>query len=308
MPLFDISGDAPRPFRRLNSTAEYYEAEIEDLFWADLEAFAGEPLFAVARQPRLVGGGIPDIVAVDSTGHIVVIEIKRDVDRAHLAQCLEYAGWARRATVGELADLYRSGPHRFFADWQEFTGTTEPLPLDRSPRLILVARSFDGRTESAFGFLTDSNVPVKLLRVVFYEDADGKRIVDVDSGPEVGVRSPGMASPTKATTGTPPVRRRSVSGVTVADLLEAGLLQIGEKVEWNRPQVGEIHQAEIDSSGAFILSDGRVFNSPSGAADELSGSSNNGWECWSVPRLGVKIGTLRSKIPDAASTPPEPHA
>jgi hypothetical protein len=299
VPLFDLSGDTPRPFRRLNSTAEYYEKEIEDLFWADLEAFAGEPLFAVARQPRLFGGGIPDIVAIDSTGHIVVIEVKRDVDRAHLAQCLEYAGWARRATVGELADLYRSGPHRFFADWQGFTGTTEPLPLDRSPRLILVARSFDGRTESAFGFLTDSNVPVKLLRIVFYEDVDGKRIVDVDAGSELGSRLASPPSTARPGGGGAPVRRRSVSSVTIADLLEAQLIEAGEKVEWVRPQVGETHLAEIDPRGAFVLSDGRTFNTPSRAADELSGGSNNGWECWNVPRLGVKIGTLRANVSDA---------
>ncbi|MCU1498527.1 MAG: hypothetical protein JWM47_2480 [Acidimicrobiales bacterium] len=295
MPLFDLSGETPRPFRRLNSTAEYYEKEIEDLFWGDLEAFAGEPLFAVARQPRLVGGGIPDIVAIDSTGHIVVIEVKRDVDRAHLAQCLEYAGWARRATMGELADLYRSGPHRFFADWQTFTATTEPLPLDRSPRLILVARSFDGRTESAFGFLTDSNVPVKLIRIVFYEDADGKRIVDVDSGLAAGDRT-STPDPTPRPDRAPSVRRRSVSGVTVADLLEAGLMEVGEKVEWVRPLVGETHHAVIDSRGAFVLEDGRVFNTPSRAADELSGGSNNGWECWIVPRLSTRLGLLRAKV------------
>ena len=59
-----------------------------------LEAFAGVPLFPVARQPTLSDGLWPDIVALDDGGHVPVIEVKRDIDRAQLAQCLEYAGWA----------------------------------------------------------------------------------------------------------------------------------------------------------------------------------------------------------------------
>lgn len=92
VPLFDISGAAVRPFRRLSSNADVYEREIETLFWDDLETFTGEPLFALARQPRLPGGGIPDIVSLDAAGRVVVIEVKRDIDRGQLAQCLEYAG------------------------------------------------------------------------------------------------------------------------------------------------------------------------------------------------------------------------
>jgi hypothetical protein len=34
----------------------------------DLEAFTGESLFPVARQPHIAGGGVPDILALDDTG------------------------------------------------------------------------------------------------------------------------------------------------------------------------------------------------------------------------------------------------
>lgn len=67
------------------------ESEIEDLLWSNLEEFTGEALFRVRRQPTLAGGGRPDIVTLDRQGAVVVIEVKRDVDRGQLAQCLEYA-------------------------------------------------------------------------------------------------------------------------------------------------------------------------------------------------------------------------
>jgi hypothetical protein len=44
---------------------------------------------------------------MDSSGRVVVIEVKRDIDRGQLAQCLEYAGWARSASLDELGSLYR---------------------------------------------------------------------------------------------------------------------------------------------------------------------------------------------------------
>jgi RecB family endonuclease NucS len=95
MPLYEIGADELIPFRRLRASADLYEREIETLMWGNLEAFAGEDLFPIARQPTIRGGGRPDIVALDESGRVVLVEIKRDVDRAQLAQCLEYAGWAR---------------------------------------------------------------------------------------------------------------------------------------------------------------------------------------------------------------------
>ena len=89
MPLFEISEDELVPFRRLKGGADLFEKEIEDLLWANLEEFTGEVLFPVKQQAKLPSGGIPDIVALDKFGRVVVFEVKRDVDRRQLAQCLE---------------------------------------------------------------------------------------------------------------------------------------------------------------------------------------------------------------------------
>jgi len=104
MPLFEIDEhDELIPFRQLRGGAELYEREIEDLLWDNVEEFSGESLFPVARQPRVGAGGRPDVVALDEKRSVVVVEIKRDVDRGQLAQCLEYAGWARKTSLDELA-------------------------------------------------------------------------------------------------------------------------------------------------------------------------------------------------------------
>lgn len=175
MPLFEI-GEPEQlvPFRKLTGGADLYEREIEDLLWENFEDLTGEALFRVARQPNIVGGGRPDMVALDHAARVVVVEIKRDVDRGQLAQCLEYAGWARTTNLDEVAGIYHSGPSAFFADWQNFTDSTTPVRIRRSPRLLLVARDFHGRTGSAFEFLIENGLPVKLIRVSMYEDQGGR--------------------------------------------------------------------------------------------------------------------------------------
>jgi hypothetical protein len=295
VPLFELAAGSIRPFRRLQSAAEVYETEIEELLWGNLEAFASEPLFAVARQKILPGGGIPDIVAIDADGRIVVIEIKRDVDRSQLSQCLEYAGWARQSSLDELARIYRGGQHDFFRDWQAFTGTPSPLLLNRVPRVMLVARAFDYRTRSALEYLQENGVPVTLITVVFYEDGSGNRLVDVDAGREL-VAEPVSRKVTALPSAPTLVGRRS-SGVTLSDLLEANVLLTNEPIEWTRPQLGETHRATVAETGEVRLEDGRTLTSLSSAANAAGGGSNNGWICWTVPRLGgVAVAELRGRI------------
>ncbi len=70
------------------------------------------------------------------------------------------------------------------------------------------------------------------------------------------------------------------------ELIEAGVLQEGEELEWNRPQVGQVFRLVLEGDGSLVTEDGRRFSSPSQAATQLSGTSNNGWKVWRVPRIG----------------------
>jgi hypothetical protein len=135
MPLYELNPEGELlPFRRLHGGDGLYEADIETVPWNNLDEMTGESLFAIARQPQVTGGGKPDIVALDHDGRVVVIEVKRDIDRGQLAQCLEYAGWGRTTGLDELSGLYHLGREAFFRDWQEFTGSATPSVINRSPR------------------------------------------------------------------------------------------------------------------------------------------------------------------------------
>ena len=297
MPLFEISEDELVPFRRLKGGADLFEKEIEDLLWANLEEFTGEVLFPVKQQAKLPSGGIPDIVALDKFGRVVVFEVKRDVDRRQLAQCLEYAGWARTANLDELAGLYHGGQQGFWSDWQDFTDSATPVVVNPSPRLVLVARDFQQRTESAFEFLVENRVPVTLVRVTIYVDEYGRRFVDVEGDHEIE-RSARGEQKDKTTDYT----RINGKPIKLADLLDAGILEEGEPLEWVRPQKGEHYKARVLPNGSIELADGRKFSSPSRAAIEAAEiPAVDGWTSWAVPRVGKKLHGLRKDLHDAVA-------
>lgn len=279
MPLYEIAPDGLVPFRQLRGGPHLYEAEIERLLWTNLDDLTGELLFPVARQAAIAGGGRPDIVALDKSGSVIVIEIKREVDRSQLAQCLECAGWARTTNLDELAGLYSDGVDRFWPDWQEFTDTTEPQRVSKNPRVILVARDFDTRTESALDFLRENGLPVTVIRLALYEDVAGRRFLDCE-----GIAEPELP---EAVRQDPAVSARAYHNVSIADLIGVGLLRFDEELVWDRPRLGQHHRCTVTADGRLRLSDGTVVSSPSAAAGKAAGvGAFDGWEAWRAPDRG----------------------
>jgi hypothetical protein len=302
MPLYEISSDGLIPFRQLKGGAKLYESEIEDLLWVNLDELTGEVLFSLRRQALIVGGGRPDILALDSTGSVVVIEVKRDVDRSQIAQCLEYAGWARTTSLDELAGLYHRGVEQFWSDWQSFTETEEPRRITKSPRLILVARDFDGRTDSALSFLQENGLPITIIRLALYEDIEGRRFLDLEGveEPEFS-RDAGFSAPAAK-------RTRVTHRASIADLVGAGLLASGEQLVWDRPLAGQELRCTVTDDGRLRLLNGEVHASASGAAGAAAGGGSfDGWEAWRAPQRGnVLLAELRRRYlaADAAESMP----
>jgi hypothetical protein len=282
MPLYEIAADGLIPFRQLRGGSQLYEAEIEQLLWNNLDDLTGSVLFPVRRQAPIAGGGRPDIVALDKTGSVVVIEVKRDVDRSQLAQCLEYAGWARTTNLDELAGLYHQGVERFWADWANFTETDEPRRVTKNPQLIVVARDFHGRTSSALEFLQDNGLPITIIRLGLYEDVAGRRFLDLEGVDEP--ESPGELA-TMMASASP--QRRARHQATVADLIGADLLRSGDELVWQRPRSGQEFRCTVMDDGRLRMANGQVTSSLSGAAGVAAGGgSYDGWEVWRAPSRG----------------------
>ncbi|WP_344488613.1 hypothetical protein [Nonomuraea monospora] len=89
--------------------------------------------------------------------------------------------------------------------------------------------------------------------------------------------------------------KRYRSSITVLDLIQAGLVAPGAKLVANSSK----HPGSaIIAADGWILYEGQRSRSLSTSANDLTGTSQNGWDFWKVETLNgwVKIGHLRHQL------------
>jgi len=83
---------------------------------------------------------------------------------------------------------------------------------------------------------------------------------------------------------------------TISDLIENGLIEVGDTLIWTRRSLGEIHTAVVQANGTLVTEDGVTHKTPSGAAKHFSQKPIDGWNTWKVGESKQSIGSLRSKL------------
>ena len=152
-----------------------------------------------------------------------------------------------------------------------------------------MARDFAGRTKEALDFLIGNGVPVSLVSVSVHDDPEGRRFLEVAGGGQ-----PADVTDDVDSTGAP---QQKFYRIAVSDLLDAGFVQAGDKLVWERPKLGDSYEATITEDAEIALPDGRTFSSPSGAAKAAADiPAYNGWNAWTVVRTGKSFSELWYEI------------
>ncbi|SBT92221.1 hypothetical protein GA0115233_104158 [Streptomyces sp. DI166] len=124
-----------------------------------------------------------DLLALDTEGHLVVIELKRDgaPDDAHL-QAITYAAMVSRFTEDDLARIHceflrRSGrecdAQEALRALREHCGDDLDVALLKQPRLVLVARSFPRQVTSTTVWLSEMGLDIKLVQFRLWDTGAG---------------------------------------------------------------------------------------------------------------------------------------
>lgn len=161
-------------------SAPFQEAELEKWLFESGDIF-GEDLLILNRQMKMPDGGRLDLLCMDSTGHIVIVELKRDIGtREAIAQALDYASWIDLTSVDALLNIWSEHHQEDLATAfdQKFD---KSLPDDwncESPRLILVCVGIDEATKRMVEFLA-KRYKVNVGAVMFNhaQTSDGKTIL-----------------------------------------------------------------------------------------------------------------------------------
>ena len=133
------------------ANADHWERHLQEMICAEPDAFCeeiGESLWVIGQEVR-PSEAIPDrvdILALDESGHCVVIELKRGSHKLQLLQAISYAGmvsrWSGESFVETLAKNYHQPLDDARSDIEQHVGS-DISALNQAQRILLIAEDFD---------------------------------------------------------------------------------------------------------------------------------------------------------------------
>ena len=159
------------------------EAVLQQIIADDI-SIVDSRLMVIGREVATAFGGKVDVLAIDATGNLAIIELKRNrTPREIVAQVLDYGSWVRNLADDEIAESFIDYQVRFLK-----TGTPKsindafkerfgavPDSLNSSHQLVIVAGSLDPPTERIVNYLMeDYGVEINAVFFRVFDD-DGRR-------------------------------------------------------------------------------------------------------------------------------------
>lgn len=152
-----------------------FEKRLEDLLVQDI-TLAAPHLMVIGRQVRTAHGKDIDLLAMDATGNLAVLELKRaKTYRDIVAQVLDYGSWVCDLEDEQIASIYSDFQTKHFPDddrsideaFRERFSAAIPDALNENHQLIIVASELDPSTERVVGYLAEQ---FKLdINVIFFQ-------------------------------------------------------------------------------------------------------------------------------------------
>lgn len=157
------------------------ESLIEDWVEAD-PSLLGLDALIVGRQVPTDHGKFIDLMAMDATGSLIIIELKKDrTPREIVAQVLDYASWVRTLSTPEIykwAETYLKT--RLATAFREKFGEAIPDQLNASHSMLIVASELDPASRRIVEYLSEEHGVA--INTVFFNvfEADGKEWLTTD--------------------------------------------------------------------------------------------------------------------------------
>lgn len=124
---------------------------------ADNPSLVGLNAIIIGRQVLTSHGKIIDLLAMDATGSIIIIELKKDrTPREVVAQVLDYGSWIKNLTTSEIyerAEKYLG--KRLSSSFLEKFGEAIPERLNTSHSMLIVASELDPSSKRIVEYLSE---------------------------------------------------------------------------------------------------------------------------------------------------------
>jgi hypothetical protein len=149
------------------------EERLESILHADV-SIIGLDVMIIGRQVVTDYGKKIDLLAIDTDGDLVVIELKRDrTPRDVVAQLLDYASWVKALDRDSITGIWARQSNGSFDDaFRERFGAL-PESLNDGHRLVIVGSELDASTERIVAYLSESSIPINAVFFRCFQD-DGR--------------------------------------------------------------------------------------------------------------------------------------
>ena len=156
------------------------ENRLQDWLEADISMLDPD-LLVIGREVPTAFGGKIDLLCLDSSGGLVVVELKKGkTPREVAAQVLDYAYWVRDLSfedIVEMSDDYQKITVPLKEAFEQKFGDELPVALNESHRSVIVAEEMDGSTERIVRYLSDLDVPINVATVQHFRAEDGREML-----------------------------------------------------------------------------------------------------------------------------------
>lgn len=162
----------------ISSSEINLERRLEDWLESDI-SMLDPKLMVIGRQVRTDFGGEIDLLCLDSTGTLVIVELKKGrTQREVTAQVLDYASWVKDLPFQRVEGLAQSHLKGSLAEaFSKKFGKNLPDSLSERPRSLIVAEAMDESTERIVRYLVDLDVPINVATVQHFKTTDGREIL-----------------------------------------------------------------------------------------------------------------------------------
>jgi len=173
---------------------EQKEFDIET--WVnDNPSILNEDLLIISEQTLLPSGRLPDLVALDKEGNLVIIELKRDDSgREVYWQAITYAAQLSEYSFNDIINLYEDYLNKkgkisinSSDEIEEFI-EIDIEQINQKQRLILVSKEFHQDVLKASLWLLDYGLDLKIIKLTPYQYSEDLILLDS----EVMIPTPGV--------------------------------------------------------------------------------------------------------------------
>jgi hypothetical protein len=180
-----------------------------------------------------------DILAINSSGELVIIEFKRDKPNHEIiAQVLDSAAWIKDLCYDELTNILNTYGKSEYKDIEEFFASTfnknaEETELNSDHQMIIVGSEIDESTVRIVNYLAKEPFYLKINAVNFnyYRDSDGHEFL-----------TQSFVLPENNVIGGGAIKRKRAKSI-IATLFESGKLNVGQKV-YLKPAIDKGHSKD----------------------------------------------------------------